>query len=104
VVETKLRLNLIKKADKYWWLWYCVDSPTQGLIALSRSSVAYSRLYAPHRDGDKESSAVPFPDSYFRLDPGKITTIASRLAEPASPPTTNSKPAALHPPRPRGGA
>lgn len=24
VVETRLRLDLVKKADRYWWLWYAV--------------------------------------------------------------------------------
>lgn len=59
VVETRLRLDLVKKADRYWWLW----------------------------DGDKESSTVPFPESYFRIDPRKIITSLPTPASSAKPPS-----------------
>jgi hypothetical protein len=28
VVETRLRLDLVKKADRYWWLWYALVHAT----------------------------------------------------------------------------
>ncbi|ELR16203.1 pseudouridine synthase Rsu, putative [Acanthamoeba castellanii str. Neff] len=54
VVETRLRLDLVKKAD---------------------------------RDGDQESSTVPFPESYFRIDPRKIITSLPTPASSAKPPS-----------------
>ncbi len=99
VVETRLRLDLVKKADRYWWLWYAVVhmQPSSWLSSVGGvGGVDTLFLSAVRRDGDKEASTVPFPESYFRIDPRKIITslpIPASSAKPPSVPALDSPPA-----------
>lgn len=91
VVETRLRLDLVKKADRYWWLWYAVVhmQPSSWLCSVGGGVGGVDTLFlsAVRRDGDKEASTVPFPESYFRIDPRKIITSLPTPASSAKPPS-----------------
>jgi hypothetical protein len=57
------------------------------VVVVTLSFWVLGSVRSVRRDGDKESSTVPFPESYFRIDPRKIITSLPTPASSAKPPS-----------------